>query len=350
MATVLALLVGGNPLPNLVTALALRQRLAPQPVSAFLFYTPPHPPSGARGQQVAQRTAALLRQRGFVPEEVGLHPLSGADIAGDAPAVRDQIAAALAHHPRLHLDYTGGTKAMARGAWLAAEQLARAGAEVTVSYLDYRPRQSPARPGHSLRFCTLGPDGAPRRDADGRERWQESGDLRTVVRLEVEELARLHGFELAWEEGALTGEAERYRLTLLAAFQQAVEHLGSQVTFVSPRVARLVPPGRSNGFTIDLVALAGYQLWAGAVPSDPSRPEAVRHAAFQTLMRATLVGGEEARACVASALLASDVQAIERTFWLYEGSGALLDRVTIFDRDTMARPELLRQRLQGILR
>jgi hypothetical protein len=154
MAEALALLVGGNPLPNYLAATILARE--PGWDRAVLFYT-------AETEAVKKRLAQALGSLGPVEDRFVRD-------AGDPVSVRQ----AWERMPdSVHLHYTGGTKAMAvhlYEAWLETVQTGtswRRGA----SYLDER--------SGTIRF------------ADGTERSLEAGD----IQLDLGFLVELHGLE-----------------------------------------------------------------------------------------------------------------------------------------------------------
>jgi len=114
----LVLLVGSNPLPNYLTAMALK------PECVVLVYS-------QQTKEPKERLRKVLGDKGFsrIEEECV--------IATDAKHIRDKLQALFAKHPAdTHLNYTGGTKTMAAHARMvfAAAKLPDGNA----SYLDER--------------------------------------------------------------------------------------------------------------------------------------------------------------------------------------------------------------------
>lgn len=183
--TSLALLVGTNPLPNVVTALALHRNSAVALSQVRLYFTTGRPdvPFDRATHDIATRTRTVLE----TPDLLGNMTVTSVPLPSpvDVQAIKDTIVADLKRNAgdRLHVNYTGGTKAMARGAWLAAEQLARSGPQVAASYLDDRPER------HALRQCIL--------DSQGRiDGWTHTGDLRRGVTLTLSNLLYLHKMKM----------------------------------------------------------------------------------------------------------------------------------------------------------
>ncbi len=148
----LVLLVGSNPLPNYLTACALR------PKQVALVHS-------GQTKAAAERLVAALKKA--LPEaSFGYTPLSSAT---DADKVRQHLTSQLGAD--WHLNYTGGTKVMA-----AQARLVFAGGNEAASYLDEGGKGVPPR----LRFD------------DGTEK--ELADFGAAIDLET--LLRLHAIEL----------------------------------------------------------------------------------------------------------------------------------------------------------
>lgn len=165
----LVLLVGTNPLPNYVTARYLLEIAGPgRPTRVVLIHTDDTKGIATR----LQRSINALKPG----QGTSLYCLSRTDLLNG-----DLIYNAASRFLRdvtgtVHLNYTGGTKAMAVHCYRA---VADADARPTFSYLNHGQFQLRYDDGA---FAPRLPSGAP-------------GDLRDIVTLELETLLQLHGCE-----------------------------------------------------------------------------------------------------------------------------------------------------------
>ncbi|MBI4491998.1 MAG: hypothetical protein HY690_04325 [Chloroflexi bacterium] len=346
----LALLVGTNPLPNAVAAYWLCCQPEGAPERVRLYYTRPRPDvHGDQGtSHAAERLKSFLERRfsaqagGQVPVE--LRPLP---TPIDAQAVRRSIADDLLNQEgsALHVNYTGGTKAMARGAWLAAEDAAGHGHGVVVSYLDDRQGQ------HCLRLGSL--------YQNGTITWRRTDDLRWQVSLNLSELLALHGFTRQGRPRRPDAIGQDHLRRLEAALGQVGLAPGQQTDgrslFSSPPAGLCASFQQAPPQSLDLLAIAGYQALVCQVPADqgnrgydPTRIGDVKHAAFRALMLATRLGGEEARACVTSTLDDDQASLVQQSLTLDDRDD--VRRVTVLGRSHMDQPDLLRRTLEEMLR
>ena len=119
----LILLVGSNPLPNYLTAMMMR------PKQVILFYT-------EETQGVAENLGTILKEK---IENVSIKPRQFAN-ATDCKSIRDNFASELENLPNedssFHLDYTGGTKAMAAHSRWCMWMKLNENSDACCSYLD----------------------------------------------------------------------------------------------------------------------------------------------------------------------------------------------------------------------
>lgn len=334
--TTLGLLVGTNPLPNVVTALWLHANGSLERVR--LYYTQPR--KGVLGdvgtEIVAQRIQKLCENR----LGAGVATLVSLPGPVDARAIEQTIVDDLhrAGGSDLHVSYTGGTKPMARGAWRAAERLARDSLQVTTSYLDDRTGR------HYLRLASLTTGGTVEAG-----RWQLTDDLRRDVSLGFDDVLRIHGFRSTGRTPQRQADGIEMRDKLVRGFQQAGETVGraigaSTILTATPCGAMVQALTGGPTYDLDVVAVAGYQLFVGRVvpPAHADNYRArVKRTAFETLMLASRLGGEEVRVCVASELSEDDAKVLADSLILDDRDETrrvtVLGRVTLEDQVKLAR-------------
>jgi hypothetical protein len=167
----LILLVGTNPLPDFVTALALQQDVK----KVFLVHSQDN-----RNQKGTDKVAGWLRERllrrSFPGNAIKLIPLTN---VSSAEEIHNNLETLLLPQMLLdrpvHLNYTGGTKAMAVHvhAWLTEKATKGVVTEAVFSYLNARSSK--------LEY-----------DYEKRE---ASSDLRTLVHIgRIDELLNIHGY------------------------------------------------------------------------------------------------------------------------------------------------------------
>ncbi len=171
----LMLLIGTNPLPNLVAA----RLLAASEACVYLL----HSTAGEEGESNTEEQAKNLESLlGLLRTDLHIQRLPLA--SSDNEKIRTEVEAILKQRKgRVGLNYTSGTKPMAVHAYRAIESVLRRADPLPVfSYLD--PRQLALRidyhkPGEPIIFQLL-------RDAS----------LRQLVEIDLEQLGKLHGYTL----------------------------------------------------------------------------------------------------------------------------------------------------------
>lgn len=173
----LVLLIGTNPLPNFVVAdYFLRNNKELKNI--YLIYSEDNVTQNTTRDK-AENLEKLLESRHsngkMVYKKIPLSDVSSArEISRD---LRDRLLNTLPDKCRMHLNYTGGTKAMGIHVYRAIEQETKI-AENTFSYLDARS------------FRIISDDGT------------SSGDLREDTCIELGELVELHGYERKEDKAA----------------------------------------------------------------------------------------------------------------------------------------------------
>lgn len=339
--TTLVLLVGRNPLPNAVSALWLQRQ--PGVDTVLLMHSPE-----VFGE--AQRTRTLMKGHGLAEPSIFLISVNPAYSANTtAEKIKDSVGR-YAPKTDLHINYTGGTKAMGLGARRAAEALASGHPSVTLSYLDDRPGR------HYLRECKLNQEGSISAWTSNPPASEAPSDLRNRVALGLDELLDLHfvlGSKRKWEPFTGGPRRQAYRTKLVGALEAArVQSLPDWRAAPEPAMLKV------GELALHVVTLVGYQLYACNV-AEPDRDgdddaalrsrKEVKHTAFTSLMFARRLGGEEARVCVASDLTAPDAQDLERDLFLFDGGSEKSRRVKILDRNTMQDDRLLREAMEDFL-
>jgi hypothetical protein len=289
LMTTLALLIGTNPLPNLITARWLHRPPGAELSAVRLYYTKARPSSEAWSDT---GTVSIANELKVVLERlVGPGRVTSIDLPGpvDSAQTRDTMLTDLRAHggPTIHINYTGGTKAMSRGAWLAGEQLAREKRLVTLSYLDERAGLNKAATHHALRLAEL--------DARGMvKRWLDSpADLRRSVQLDPNDLLSIHGLVAVSGQPNPDSIQVDHRRRLASAIDAAAQSVGvtSAVVWPDGLLVRRVAGAAANTMLPDvqLAALVGYQLILGwSVPAPANAKEAeVKRSAFRALYLAS---------------------------------------------------------------
>jgi len=168
----LVLLIGTNPLPPFVVAsffLSCAQQEDWDLQHVWLLYSETGPQQTSTAQQAQQVSLALS---GRFEIQVHLHPIRN---ISSAPCIQADVQALSAQlgSDSVHLNYSGGTKAMSLHTYRALEQ--QHGERLRCSYLDGR------------RFQIIN-------DHSGQP-WHQQ-DLRALVQIHFNELIALHDFEL----------------------------------------------------------------------------------------------------------------------------------------------------------
>jgi hypothetical protein len=174
--TDLALLVGTNPLPNFITAnFFLKNNLNLQRI--WLIHSEDRPEWGQRGTwKDAEAICKLLKSRANQSEKIEFFyvPLSNVGSARQIKAdLEKRLFKNVLFQTKIHLNYTGGTKAMAVHVYRHMEEQYQD--NITFSYLD-------------ARNCVL--------KMDSDRIWENiSPDLRDEVGIRLEDLIQLHGYQ-----------------------------------------------------------------------------------------------------------------------------------------------------------
>ena len=315
MGTQLVLLVGTNPLPVWVAWHHLRYKL-PQPVCVRFVHTAGTKDEKERLEKHCQSTEFLA-------------PIETSE--GKPDVIRRNIRDGIRHDiPQkvsfLHVHYTGGTKAMAVEAVVAALKAIEISDQIhgslDISYLDPRAGSGPTIVKHS---------GAP---------WIV--DARKDVDANLSLVAQLNGFEIKKcspmptreeLESARTklrthqvvGEDSGHDGTWLEhaaydAFQQALEEISNHnnsranyALFHSVEVHRKSNIRTLNSFELDVVAVLGYQIVVVSCSTSAffKKRRDLKLKAMEAIARARQLGGVEARAvllCRACPKTAREVQ------------------------------------------
>lgn len=206
----LLLLVGANPLPNLVSALLLAK---PQVegrgahTKIWLLHS-----DGQDGEpstiKAAQALEGVLRRKLPNPQDIRLHPIPSSSRAGIEKAIisiSDQLTG------KVGLNYTGGTKPMAVHTYRTLERCLGKHTRLVCSYLD--PRRL------ALRFDYV--------EGLDREIVSILSDptLRQVIDVSLDDLAALHGYLPTTGEVWADPRSTPYLLDLI----QAIAHVHSSI-------------------------------------------------------------------------------------------------------------------------
>jgi len=323
--SVLIMLVGGNPLPNYLVAKYLYQT-SQLPDKIFLIRDKKYL---ALALQLQNAISTMEYKELPRPPQPKLMPItdaaSGPDISN---AIREILKNA---EGEVHLNYTGGRKTMAVHSLLAAKEIWGGNEGLKLSYLDAET--------HKLRY-------------DGNTS-ENSDDLRKEVELELEELVKLHSWELYDSKSDPIFKAsaanlfeseirqdENLKKALDTIYNSHASQDSSQklIEFyekgwlrehifnllfemksnLKPPITRLYREvkasraGSRSEATFDIVALRGYELTLIACPLTRERGEfggdnlekareEIKLRALETIQRARQLGGSEARVIIATA-------------------------------------------------
>jgi hypothetical protein len=233
----------------------------------------------------------------------------------------------------IHLNYTGGTKPMAIGTFLAVEKLEREG--VRTYYSDISPDSS------RITF------------RDGKS-YPEKGSLTQYVKLSIEELFLLHGIELADIKREIDPLAElRYDreeiLNYLNSpreerdlFPYYYRHQGEWLELFLFDILRENGPafklsdiamnvkgtlynqgGENNDFEIDVLAVKGYTPFIFSCTAS-SHWGSIRNRAFEVFLRATQIGGIRGIPVIVSPFITPEREArLRESFQTYVGRSKL---------------------------
>lgn len=171
----LILLIGTNPLPNFVVN---QHFLKHHPTIEHLWLIHSEQRGEQRGtKELAESILKVLSETGML-SAVSIHYVSLEDVSSAvhiAHNIKKKLVDKLDGDALVHLNYTGGTKAMSVHVYRALE--AAFGDRCTFSYLDSRE------------YILRGDDGA-----------RLTGDLRESISLSLDHLIKLHGYEKKKEE------------------------------------------------------------------------------------------------------------------------------------------------------
>jgi len=188
----LVLIIGTNPLPNLVVANYLlnynRERLS----TIYLIYSENNRKQSGT-LQLATNLESILRNE-YHDIDVQKIPLS--DVSNANKIIEDLNKAKWEKSSTYHLNYTGGTKTMAVHVYQYFKENFK---DLVFSYLDAR--------NYLLLFD------------DGRYK-PESQDLRIKVKISIEELLKLHGYSIEND----SYKNEKFENVILPKFEEAIKN------------------------------------------------------------------------------------------------------------------------------
>ncbi len=296
----LILLIGTNPLPNFVVAdYFLQSNLNVQTV--WLIHSEANKlQAGTDGQ--ATNLEALLRKRWK-----GKHPnlrfpcekISLSDVS-DAASIRSEIERKMlrrwSNTDTFHLNYTGGTKAMATHVYSRLQELQKSG-QRPFSYLD------------ANNFRLVVDD--DRIIAD---------DLRRKVRIEFEDLIALHDFTRKNQDSPvdLTDAEQMFKRFIEPGKKSDIKD-GRWLEAYLAQKLRVGLGGKLNNekgilqnweigrsdwrthFELDIILLHGYHLTGLSCYVGSKKGEA-KNKGFEIIQRCKQIGGDEARAIVVAGL------------------------------------------------
>jgi len=162
----LILLVGTNPLPNLVVTKYLLGQPNHQISSIYLIY------SESKGKQKGTKEYADNLKRLLEDTRINIELIPLSDVGNPKNILADLNKYPWDEHLKYHLNYTGGTKTMSVHTHAFFKNKFK---NIDFSYLDAR--------AYTLKY-------------DDGTYYPTNGDLRDKVKVTIEELLKLHGYEI----------------------------------------------------------------------------------------------------------------------------------------------------------
>ncbi|MBI4854567.1 MAG: hypothetical protein HY819_22440 [Acidobacteria bacterium] len=314
----LVLLIGTNPLPSFVVA-DYFLRTNSQVRNVWLVHSEENLLQGGTGSQAAN-LEGLIRKRWenkhpslkFPLEKISLSDVS------DAVKIRSEIENKMLKRwnpsEGFHLDYTGGTKAMAIHIYVRLQELKNY--QQSFSYLD------------ANNFRLIGDDQKIIADK-----------LRDKVSMEFAELIALHGFIRAnRDEPSTIDKAEQERL-----FDSFINTDGKDLkdgrwleTYLAEKIRnkmghklndnnilqnwKIKKNGWGKDFELDVILLYGYHL-VGLSCTIGRKTEKVKLKGVEIIQRCRQIGGDEARSIIVGGLDQGNTEMLQKELE-YESGGA----------------------------
>ncbi|NUO83238.1 hypothetical protein HUU05_24460 [candidate division KSB1 bacterium] len=305
----LILLVGTNPLPNFVVADYFLQNNS-KLQTIWLLYSEENNFQASTNRQ-AKKLETLLRKRWqgkHVSLKFPLEKISLTDVSDAATILREienKMLRGWQANQSFHLNYTGGTKAMATHVYRRLQELQKRG-QHPFSYLDANNFRLVVDNYGIERF--VGEDGI------------ETDDLRQKVQVEFEDLIALHDFVRKNHDSPANLEEAKQLFqqyiqpgkkadikdghwleTYLA--QQIQEKLGSKLNNPDGVLQNweIRKSTWRTYFELDIILLHGYHLTGLSSYKGSKKPEA-KNKGFEIIQRCRQIGGDEARAIIVAGL------------------------------------------------
>ncbi|HHL33102.1 MAG TPA: hypothetical protein ENJ30_01915 [Desulfobulbaceae bacterium] len=302
----LVLLVSTNPLPNFVVAEFFLQ--AGIPIHRiWLIHSEDNKLQTGTSFQTG-RLERLLRSRWKDQKpDLQFERISLSDV-GDGQMIRRDIRQkmlsedAWQHNPKFHLNYTGGTKAMATHVYLQLQEKQERG-ERCFSYLD----------ANNFRLLL---------DEEGLFPLSGSGDLRQKVHISFADLIQLHGFKRKNSDKDCSFDPSHDRDLFNKFCVQAEDRERQNGKFLERYLFAKIQEKFSDKlrekneilmnweirkqdwrtyFELDIILMQGYQL-TGMSCTINDRKGKVKLKGFEIIHRCRQIGGDEAKAIIVSGL------------------------------------------------
>ncbi len=343
----LVLLIGTNPLPNFVVAEHfLKQDI---PIKKIWLVHSEENDLQAGTKEQTDNLEKLLRTRWeqeqshstlqFPLEKISLSDVSHAtQIRTDLKKMWDK----LEKSSSVHLNYTGGTKSMSTHVYAALQKADPHGQHTSYSYLDAR----------NFRLID-------------DEQGVVVDDLRKDVQLTFAEMIGLHDF-VQWNQKknpdfsqALKDLEERLKHDQSLKNIDGLlfeEYISKKIeTTTKSRFHNQQPIEQNweirksdwgnNNFELDVILLHGYQL-TGISCATSSDKKQCKHKGFEIILRIRQIGGDEAKAIVATGMKSNDTRLVQKEL-MYD-TGGNKKNIQVLGRDDLKNDLFIRKIQQFI--